>query len=159
MYMTLHIPVPTDSVTWVSAEAVRRRGPVSSPDKRGTGKEPRDQPEAIGAAGPQDDGQASPETRGRGLIGGLLQRSKALIVRMFPDRQLFVRANDHVRFVALSRRTQLVMAGTGIVLFGWTVVATGFLISLYHSVDLRDTRLARQRMAYDKLVTDVAAYQ
>src|SRR5262245_20328363 len=132
MYMTLHIPVPTDSVTWVSAEAVRRRGPVSSPDKRGTGKRPREQPEAIGAAGQHDDGQASPETRGRGLIGGLLQRSKALIVRLFPDRQLFVRANDHVRFLALSRRAQLILAGVGIFVFGWTIAATALLASLHH---------------------------
>jgi hypothetical protein len=111
MYMTLHIPVPADSVTGVSAETIRRRGPASLSTRRGTGQRLRElvpgehlsgqQPKAIGEAGASVDGQALPDNGGRGLIGATLHRSKALVERLFPDRQLFVRANDHVNFLAL----------------------------------------------------------
>lgn len=90
---------------------------------------------------------------------GTLSRLKGLIERLFPDRQLFIRANDHVRFVSLSRRTQLVMAGLGIFLIGWMAAATAVVIALNRSLDARENRLARQRVAYDKLVSDVSAYQ
>jgi len=109
--------------------------------------------------GPSKDGQASPEIRGRVLIGGTLHRLWALTERLFPERQLFVRANDHVRFLSLSRRTQLVLVGVGVLAIGWMVGATAMLYGMSRSVDARDARLARQRVAYDKLVADVAAYQ
>ncbi|MCC6470506.1 MAG: peptidoglycan DD-metalloendopeptidase family protein [Alphaproteobacteria bacterium] len=89
----------------------------------------------------------------------MLFRLRGLVGRLFPDRQLFVRANDHVRFLALSRRTQLVLACTGVLLVGWMVAATAFAVAMHRSLDGRDQRLARQRVAYDKLVSDVSAYQ
>lgn len=169
MYMTLHIPVPADSVAGVSAETIRRRGPASLSTRRDTGQRlreltagtqfPKGQPKAIGEAGASLDGQALPDNGGRGLIGATLHRGKALVERLFPDRQLFVRANDHVNFLALSRRTQLVIAGIGVLVIGWTIAATAMLYGLNRTIDARDARLARQRVAYDKLVGDVAAYQ
>lgn len=105
------------------------------------------------------DGQALPDNGGRGLIAATLHRMRALVERLFPDRQLFVRANDHVNFLALSRRTQLIAAGVGLLAIGWMIAATAMLYSMGRGIDARDERLARQRVAYDKLVGDVAAYQ
>ncbi len=159
MYMTLHIPVPADSVTGVSAETNRRRGLASLSTARDTGQRLREQPVAIGEAGASVDGQALPDNGGRGLIAATLHRMRALVERLFPDRQLFVRANDHVNFLALSRRTQLIAAGVGLLAIGWMIAATAMLYGMSRGIDARDERLARQRVAYDKLVGDVAAYQ
>ncbi len=81
------------------------------------------------------------------------------ICRLFPDRQILVRANDQVRFVTLTRNAQLAMAGAGLVLLAWLATASSMIFALNHSIDARDARLDRQRIAYDKLVGDVAQYQ
>ena len=83
----------------------------------------------------------------------------ASICRLFPDRQILVRANDQVRFVTLTRNAQLAMAGAGLVLLAWLATASSMIFALNHSIDARDARLDRQRIAYDKLVGDVALYQ
>ncbi len=88
-----------------------------------------------------------------------MHQLKALICRLFPDRQILVRANDQVHFVTLSRNVQLVAAGGVLALFGWLAVASSMIFALNHSIDARDARLDRQRIAYDKLVGDVAHYQ
>ena len=94
-----------------------------------------------------------------GAGGGLVNQLKALICRLFPDRQVLIRANDHVHYVTLSRNVQLAIAGGVMVLAGWLAVASAMILALNHSIDQRDARLDRQRIAYDKLVGDVAQYQ
>lgn len=70
-----------------------------------------------------------------------------------------MRANDQVHFVTLSRNAQLAMAAAGLVLLAWLATASSMIFALNHSIDARDARLDRQRIAYDKLVGDVAQYQ
>jgi murein DD-endopeptidase MepM/ murein hydrolase activator NlpD len=84
---------------------------------------------------------------------------KALICRLFPDRQILIRANDHVHYVALSQGAQLAIAGGVLALAAWLAAASSMIFALNHSIDQRDARLDRQRIAYDKLVGDVAQYQ
>ena len=91
--------------------------------------------------------------------GGSVHRLKALIDRLFPDRQLFMRANDHVRFLTLSRRTQLIAASGGLLLVVWLVGSVGAMLAMDRALERRDMRIERQRGAYDKLIADVAAYQ
>lgn len=88
-----------------------------------------------------------------------MDRLKALICRLFPDRQVLVRANDQVHFVTLSRATQLALTGVAAALIGWLAVATSLTLVLNNSLDGRDARIDRQRMAYDKLLGDVTNYQ
>jgi murein DD-endopeptidase MepM/ murein hydrolase activator NlpD len=88
-----------------------------------------------------------------------VQRISVLIDRLFPDRQLFVRANDHVRFVTLSRRTQLWIAGSSLLLAGWVMASAALLLVFERKLDARDARIDRQRGAYEKLLSDVSQYQ
>ncbi|MGQ0675294.1 MAG: peptidoglycan DD-metalloendopeptidase family protein [Rhodospirillales bacterium] len=88
-----------------------------------------------------------------------MHQLKALICRLFPDRQILVRANDQVRCVTLSRNVQLAAAAGVLALFGWLAVASGMIFALNQSIEARDARLDRQRIAYDKLVGDVAVYR
>lgn len=159
MYMALHVPLVVDSVLDADAGSAGRRGSALSPKKRGNGQRSRRRTGADGGSGLAPTDQVAAGNRGRGLLGATLHRLIGLVDGLFPDRQLFIRANDHVRFLALSRRSQLVLAGLGIFLIGWMAAATAFVIAMNRAVDSRDARLARQRVAYDKLVTDVAAYQ
>jgi murein DD-endopeptidase MepM/ murein hydrolase activator NlpD len=159
MYMTLHVPLLVDSVSIADAGSAGRRGSALSPKKRGAGQTPQAHAGAGRGVGAKPSGEVPAADRGRGLVGEIFCRLKRLVEGLFPDRQLFVRANDHVRFVALSRRTQLVLAGCAIFLVGWLAAATAVVIAMNRAIDSRDARLARQRVAYDKLVSDVAAYQ
>ena len=88
-----------------------------------------------------------------------MHRISVLIDRLFPDRQLFVRANDHVRFVTLSRRAQLWIAGSGLLVAAWMVASSAMLLVLGRSLDARDARNDRQRIAYERLLGDVSLYQ
>lgn len=88
-----------------------------------------------------------------------MHRISVLIDRLFPDRQLFVRANDHVRFVTLSQRTQLWIAGTSLLVVAWMAASSAMLLMLERSLDARDARIDRQRIAYEKLLGDVSLYQ
>ncbi|MCK6450268.1 MAG: peptidoglycan DD-metalloendopeptidase family protein [Alphaproteobacteria bacterium] len=88
-----------------------------------------------------------------------MHRISVLIDRLFPDRQLFVRANDHVRFVTLSRRTQLWIAGSSLLVAAWMVASSAMLLVLGRSLEARDARIDRQRAAYEKLLGDVSLYQ
>jgi murein DD-endopeptidase MepM/ murein hydrolase activator NlpD len=88
-----------------------------------------------------------------------IHRLWALVCRLFPDRQILVRGNDQVRFITLTRNVQLTVTGAALALVAWLAVATGMIFALNRSIDARDARLDRQRIAYDKLVGDVAQYQ
>lgn len=88
-----------------------------------------------------------------------MHRISVLIDRLFPDRQIFVRANDHVRFVTLSQRTQIMIAGSSLLLAGWVVASSAMMLVFERKLDARDARIDRQRAAYEKLLGDVSVYQ
>lgn len=88
-----------------------------------------------------------------------MNRLKTLISRLFPDRQVLIRANDQVHFVTLSRTVQLALTGAAAALVGWLIVASSMIVILNGSIEGRNARIDRQRIAYDKLLGDVSAYQ
>lgn len=80
---------------------------------------------------------------------GLLRRMAHGLMRMFPDREIFVRSNGRVGYVSMSRRRQLAMFGlSGVLavgLVGWTVYSTvGFVVA--------DRRLATQNNQATKIL-------
>ena len=57
-----------------------------------------------------------------------MQRAHAALERRFPERRLFLKSDDHTRFIRLKSETQLVAwAGCG-ALVSWSVVATAILL-------------------------------
>ena len=74
--------------------------------------------------------------------------------RLFPERQIIFRSRGDVRYIALSTRTQLLMA-TGIVMFaGWIGYSSVNVFYRSAMLDARDRRIAELSLAYDRLAAD-----
>lgn len=74
--------------------------------------------------------------------------------RLFPERQIIFRSRGDVRYIALSTRTQLLMA-TGIVMFaGWIGYSSVNVFYRSTMLDARDRRIAELSLAYDQLAAD-----
>lgn len=62
------------------------------------------------------------------MTSTMMQRVHAALERRFPERRLFLKSEDHTRFIRLKPETQLI-AWTGSAAFvGWTTVATAILL-------------------------------
>lgn len=62
------------------------------------------------------------------MTQSLAARAHALLERRFPERRLFIRSEDHTRFIRLHPATQLAMWGGSALFVGWTIVATAILL-------------------------------
>ncbi len=81
-----------------------------------------------------------------------MQRVHSALERHFPERRLFLRSEDHTRFIRLKPETQLA-AWTGSALFvGWSVVATAIVLmdsigsGNYRGQALRDKTIYEDRL-------------
>lgn len=79
--------------------------------------------------------------------------------RLFPERQIIFRSRGDVRYVALSTRTQLLLA-TGIVMFaGWIGYSSVNVFYRSAMLEARDRRIAELSLAYDRLAADFSKSQ
>lgn len=86
------------------------------------------------------------------MTSSLKHRAHALLERRFPERRLFLKSEDHTRFIRLKPETQLVAwVGSG-AFVAWTVVATAILLmdtigsGNYREQALRDKTIYEDRL-------------
>ncbi|MGH6932665.1 MAG: peptidoglycan DD-metalloendopeptidase family protein [Dongiaceae bacterium] len=79
------------------------------------------------------------------------------IDRLFPPREIFLRTNGRVRYLAISRRQQLAVAGASLVFVAWILFSsTGFLLGNL-LLDQRDGQIRKTAAAYANLQTEILA--
>ena len=82
-----------------------------------------------------------------------MQRAHAVLERRFPERRLFLKSEDHTRFIRLKPETQLVAWTGGTLLVAWTTVATAILLmdsigsGNYREQALRDKTIYEDRLS------------
>ncbi|WP_210528072.1 M23 family metallopeptidase [Rubellimicrobium arenae] len=86
-----------------------------------------------------------------------MQRVHAILERRFPERRLFLKSEDHTRFIRLGPGTQLLAwTGSG-ALVAWTIVATAILLmDSIGSGNYRD-QAQRDKMIYEDRLNALSA--
>lgn len=89
-------------------------------------------------------------TRTAALRSRLTARVHARLEGYFPEKRLFLRSDTETRFIRLKPETQLVAWSGGIVVVGWTIIATAIL--LMDSIGAGNFRAQAQRdqMVYEQ---------
>jgi murein DD-endopeptidase MepM/ murein hydrolase activator NlpD len=82
-----------------------------------------------------------------------------LVRRLLPERQLMVRSRGQVRLIVLSRFRQLLILGFAVVIFGGVVVASANLFADKLVLRAKDAEIARVRVAFRNLISQVAESQ
>lgn len=82
-----------------------------------------------------------------------MQRAHAALERRFPERRLFLKSEDHTRFIRLRPGTQLLGWAGGGALVAWSIVATAILLmdsigsGNYREQALRDKTIYEDRLS------------
>jgi len=94
-------------------------------------------------------------------VGG--GRLKGFLDRIFPERQLLLKTDGHVRFVRLPRWVQMCAVVTVVAILSWTVSWTTYTVIAMHdhdrTIDGKDVEIANTRLAYRSLLNEVGEYQ
>jgi len=97
------------------------------------------------------DGQASSLSLGKQL--------KQLSAAYFVDREIFLRANDRVRYLKVSARAQRWLAGAAVLAVSWLTYSTlAYFLSGYLERS-KDQEIGQHRLAYFDLLSEVTEYQ
>lgn len=79
------------------------------------------------------------------------------IERLFPPREVFLRANGRVRYLAISRRQQMTAAGLSLLFMAWVLFSsTGFLVG-DRLLNQRDAQMQNAVASYSNLRADILA--
>ncbi len=88
---------------------------------------------------------------------GFRTRLTAVLARLFAPREILIRVDGRVRYIPLSRRSQMAAAWLLLVLAGWlTIGSLGFAIQ-DHRLAGAEEALRQAEAAYDNLVAGVVA--
>ncbi|MCG8360693.1 MAG: peptidoglycan DD-metalloendopeptidase family protein [Kiloniellales bacterium] len=83
---------------------------------------------------------------------------KRFLDRLFIEREIFLRANDRVRYIRLSRRSQELVAIACLAVFGWLAFTSTSFVFLDGIVGGKDKEIERHRLAYFDLLSEVSEY-
>ncbi|MFB3134106.1 MAG: DUF5930 domain-containing protein, partial [Rhodospirillales bacterium] len=87
------------------------------------------------------------------------ERSRDILHRLFPERQLLLRTGGRASFIRFSRRAQIMLVAV-LVLAGTWSAFTSVSYVLHHQVlALKDNQIASGRLAYRSLLHEVSEYQ
>lgn len=78
------------------------------------------------------------------------------VIRFYPTRQVYFRANGKVRFVSLSPLTQIAASLAVLGLLAWTGMATFNYVFMDDILKEKDQELAARQQAYDALSDDMS---
>ncbi|MBX9615509.1 MAG: M23 family metallopeptidase [Caulobacteraceae bacterium] len=85
------------------------------------------------------------------------QVRRSLIDRWFPERHVFLRTNGEIKGHVLTSGRQMMMAGAGIAVAAWTLVASGSFIFDLAARSRADDEIVRARAASERLNADLQA--
>lgn len=86
-----------------------------------------------------------------------MQRAHAALEKRFPERRLFLKSEDHTRFIRLRPGTQLLIATGSAATVGWTIMATAMvLMGSIGAGNYRDQAM-RDRSVYEDRLEALAA--
>lgn len=84
---------------------------------------------------------------------------RRLIARLFPERQIVVRADARVSYIRLSRNLQLFVCGALFAVIGWGAFTSVSFVVHDKVIAAKDEQIRGARVAYKGLLTEVAEYQ
>lgn len=89
---------------------------------------------------------------------GLWRRWRTLSDRIFVERELWLRSQDRVRYVRISRRSQKAVSAAALLALGWVTFASAGWVWRGYSIDELDTTIEKQNLAYLDLLAEVSDY-
>jgi len=87
------------------------------------------------------------------------ERTRRLVNKWFPDRQILVRSNDSVYQLRLGKYAQLGLASFGAAAITWMVGVSGYSWYLDQRLATREQQLFRSELSYNQLITRVTESQ
>ncbi|MFB0990852.1 MAG: hypothetical protein QMB78_01355, partial [Rhodospirillales bacterium] len=90
------------------------------------------------------------------------KRPKSIIGRLkltFPERQVHIRTNGHVKFIKISTAFQATFACLMAAALMWTGFSSWSYSQHIKTVNIKDNKISNARLAYHSLLGEVAEYQ
>ncbi len=91
------------------------------------------------------------------MITRIASGASAFVKRVFPERQIYHRAEGQVHYVSLSTRSQLVAATASAVIMGWTAYASASVFLGGHVMSARSAEAARVKAKYERWLAEARA--
>ncbi len=89
-------------------------------------------------------------------VRGYFRRFSHSVVSLFPERQFFLRQENQVSFVTISRRLQIGSAMAVVIFCGWVTYATVYYFSFDWILREKNQQIAEARIAYRAVMEQVA---
>ena len=93
------------------------------------------------------------------FLSGSRERLQRLLVRLYPERQIVLRANGRLSFVRLSPRKQMALTLVLLAAGAWTAYASVGYVFHDAIVANKDRQIAGVRLAYRSLLGEMGEYQ
>ncbi len=87
------------------------------------------------------------------------ERSRDVLHRLFPERQLLLRTGGRASFLRFSRRTQITLVAVLVLAGAWSAFTSVSYVLHYRVLALKDNQIASGRLAYRSLLNEVSEYQ
>jgi murein DD-endopeptidase MepM/ murein hydrolase activator NlpD len=91
------------------------------------------------------------------MITRLASGASAFVRRVFPERQIYHRAEGQVHYISLSTRAQLLAATASAVVMGWTAYATASVFLRGHLLSAQSHEAARIKARYEHWLAEARA--
>jgi len=89
----------------------------------------------------------------------LRETLRAVIERAFPERQLIYRSQAKVRYISLSRSSQMAISAVALVAMAWVIYASSHVYLSGRVLNAKDDQIAAMGTAYDSLTGEWANAQ
>jgi len=94
---------------------------------------------------------------GQRMISQLASGAGAFVRRVFPERQIYHRAEGQVHYISMSTRAQLLAATASAVVMGWTAYATASVFLRGHLLSAQSHEAARIKAKYEHWLAEARA--
>lgn len=91
------------------------------------------------------------------MITRLASGASAFVRRVFPERQIYHRAEGQVHYISLSTKAQLLAATASAVVMGWTAYATASVFLRGHLLSAQSHEAARIKARYEHWLAEARA--
>ena len=88
-----------------------------------------------------------------------LERVRAVVDQVFPERQLVMRTDGRVSYFKISQPLQIVMSGVIVAALSWSAFTSVSFLRHDQVLQAKDDEIAGARLAYRSLLGEVAQYQ